>query len=247
MLFNKPRKGLKKIPSKIKGIFYTMDAVLASIMILTCVMFIFYAYVPEERDLDQKQFISQDVLKVLTEMKVSELYYKNNTFILTEFLNGNITDLNTSVINQMGNYWARGYSSKADTLFILSVNNSLSQSTDLKIVFGNSTISTINSTEKYTSKDSISYTRMISGIDQGKPLTGSSGSSYLKKINNKRTSSYAYFGGFVGQGNLTLRLELPSDFLGIVYVSVDSAGAWRIHLAKEMKNVGLKIDLEKIL
>ena len=38
-------------------------------------------------------------------------------------------------------------------------------------------------------------------------------------------------------------IEIPSDYLGIVYVPLDEAGAWRIALAKEMKAAGLEIDL----
>jgi predicted nucleotide-binding protein len=38
--------------------------------------------------------------------------------------------------------------------------------------------------------------------------------------------------------------ELPSDFLGVVYVPLDSAGAWKMQLAKEMREAGLKINLE---
>ena len=41
--------------------------------------------------------------------------------------------------------------------------------------------------------------------------------------------------------------ELPSDFLGVVYVSMDGNGSWRIQLAKEMKSAGLNINLESLL
>src|SRR5918999_4506459 len=34
-------------------------------------------------------------------------------------------------------------------------------------------------------------------------------------------------------------VELPSDYSGVVYVPVDSSGAWRLILAKEMKGAGL--------
>jgi len=38
-------------------------------------------------------------------------------------------------------------------------------------------------------------------------------------------------------------VEMPSDFLGVVYIDIDSAGAWRLALAKELKVAGLKVDL----
>lgn len=38
-------------------------------------------------------------------------------------------------------------------------------------------------------------------------------------------------------------IEMPSDFLGVLYIDIDSAGAWRLTLAKELKVAGLKVDL----
>lgn len=38
-------------------------------------------------------------------------------------------------------------------------------------------------------------------------------------------------------------VEIPSDFLGVLYIDIDAAGAWRLTLAKELKVAGLKINL----
>jgi len=40
-------------------------------------------------------------------------------------------------------------------------------------------------------------------------------------------------------------VELPSDFLGVVYVPMDSAGGWRLLLARELKGAGFAIDLNE--
>jgi predicted nucleotide-binding protein len=42
-------------------------------------------------------------------------------------------------------------------------------------------------------------------------------------------------------------VEMPSDFSGICYIPVDSAGAWKLMLAKELKTAGLQVDLNKAL
>ena len=42
-------------------------------------------------------------------------------------------------------------------------------------------------------------------------------------------------------------VEIPSDFSGVLYTSMDNAGAWRLSLAREMKQAGLTIDLNKAL
>lgn len=41
-------------------------------------------------------------------------------------------------------------------------------------------------------------------------------------------------------------VELPSDYLGVLYTQIDTAGAWRFALAKEMKKAGLPVDLNDI-
>jgi predicted nucleotide-binding protein len=42
-------------------------------------------------------------------------------------------------------------------------------------------------------------------------------------------------------------LELPSDFDGVVYVPMDDAGGWRLLLAREMKQAGFQIDLNRAM
>ncbi len=38
-------------------------------------------------------------------------------------------------------------------------------------------------------------------------------------------------------------VETPGDISGVVYISMDDAGAWKMELAKEMQNVGITIDM----
>lgn len=38
-------------------------------------------------------------------------------------------------------------------------------------------------------------------------------------------------------------VEIPSDFSGVLFVELDAAGAWRLLLARELKAVGFKIDM----
>lgn len=41
-------------------------------------------------------------------------------------------------------------------------------------------------------------------------------------------------------------VEIPSDFSGILWVQIDPKGAWRYDLAREMKAVGLDVDLNRL-
>jgi predicted nucleotide-binding protein len=42
-------------------------------------------------------------------------------------------------------------------------------------------------------------------------------------------------------------IETPSDYDGIVYIPMDEGGGWKLFLAKELKQAGLDIDLNRVL
>lgn len=42
-------------------------------------------------------------------------------------------------------------------------------------------------------------------------------------------------------------IETPGDISGVVYKYMDSAGAWKTGILKEMKNVGISVDASKLL
>lgn len=60
-----------------------------------------------------------------------------------------------------------------------------------------------------------------------------------------------YFSGLLGRTRVAVLyedgVEIPSDFLGVVYIPIDKAGSWRFGLAKELKSAGMSIDLNILL
>lgn len=59
-----------------------------------------------------------------------------------------------------------------------------------------------------------------------------------------------YFCGALGRERVLVLVkegvEIPSDYLGVVYTAMDSSGAWQLKLAKEMKSAGLQFDVNKV-
>ena len=59
-----------------------------------------------------------------------------------------------------------------------------------------------------------------------------------------------YFTGRLGRGRVCCLVvddvEIPSDYAGVLYVQIDSSGAWRTTLAKEMKAAGCPVDMNKV-
>ena len=60
-----------------------------------------------------------------------------------------------------------------------------------------------------------------------------------------------YFIGRLGRNRVCALyregVEMPSDYSGVLYVKIDEAGAWRLALAKEMRESGLTVDMNKAL
>lgn len=55
-----------------------------------------------------------------------------------------------------------------------------------------------------------------------------------------------YFLGALGRHNVCALvkgdIELPSDYAGVSYITLDTAGAWKLTLVRELKGAGLNVD-----
>ena len=210
-----------------KGFIFTMDAFLAaSILILGLVLISRYSV--SEHPRESVQFTTTDLLSALSEMRMGDLepslfaYYDGASFYTSE---------NLSILEQMGTYWAANQTGLASQLANQALSGLLQNNTGIELTIGSDTLF-----QKNTSFNTDVYVadRMITGVLQGAPLTGSTSSAYLRKITDKRTKSFAYFGGFVGQGNLTISIDVPSDVTSSdvtkMAIEVDAGGNFTLYL-----------------
>lgn len=60
-----------------------------------------------------------------------------------------------------------------------------------------------------------------------------------------------YFFGRLGRSRVMAltkgEVELPSDYVGVVFTQMDAAGAWKVALAQELKAAGLPVDLNRMI
>jgi predicted nucleotide-binding protein len=60
-----------------------------------------------------------------------------------------------------------------------------------------------------------------------------------------------YFTGLLGRSKVCVLvsddLEIPSDYLGVVYTKFDVLGAWKMDLAKELASAGYAINPAALL
>ena len=222
--------------------YFIMDAILASILLISG-LFVLSQYPVHKSEFTDVTYMSSDLLNGLTSIYIYELNGTNakNSFVVSEIANGNITDQNNTVLEQVGEYWARNETDKAAQL-VSSVINSSGINLNIQLLALNAYRTTSdqlyvsNSTQSfYAFSNVVSSRRMISGIDKGKPLEGSTSTAYIRKIQNKKNSAYFYFGGFVGQGTITLLINnLPSDLSSVnlidVYLEGDFGGNFSLNM-----------------
>lgn len=59
-----------------------------------------------------------------------------------------------------------------------------------------------------------------------------------------------YFLGKLGRKRVCVLyedgVELPSDYYGVVFIPIDTGGAWRFLLGKELRHAGLTVDLNRL-
>ncbi|MCH7328166.1 TIR domain-containing protein [Acinetobacter modestus] len=60
-----------------------------------------------------------------------------------------------------------------------------------------------------------------------------------------------YFIGKLGRDRVcalkSAELEIPSDYVGVVWTEMDRTEAWKFHLAKELKAAGYNVDMNKVI
>ena len=71
--------------------------------------------------------------------------------------------------------------------------------------------------------------RILIGFGPNVTLDGWLGSASLRNIKSRKTSEFMYFGGFVGNGNITRRISLPNDVnVSRVYLDMNTGGSFDV-------------------
>lgn len=87
---------------------------------------------------------------------------------------------------------------------------------------------------------------LLTPDDVGGPVGG--GSQHRARQNV--ILELGYFCGKLGRQRVCAlkkgEVEVPSDFVGVVYEAIDDAGAWKFKLAQELKQAGYPIDMNKV-
>jgi len=190
------------------GFIFSMDAMIAlsvMIMVVLTIAFVRFETILPEKRYEKLNYMAEDTMNLLEYLKVDEV--KDTKTISKLIEDGNLTkrDLDKNVLDLIASFW---YMGEYNTAWNISedILKGLTDSVCLNLTIGTETI--YSSCNTPTDKAAVS-TRIESGYEPGKPSYGYVARVTLTDIRGKRDSSYAYFGGYVGEGNITRILELP--------------------------------------
>jgi len=209
---------IKKIHKEKKGYFFSLDAFIALIIILGFILFI----KPQNTQTSQISEVQTDFLNVLSKIKIGEL---NNTYSHSLINGGTITNLNQSVLEQIGEFYASS-DPRAETL-TSSILNQLNLAENIGLYFNNMEISSSSQIPIGESRNIWTSRQIISGINNN--INSSKGYSSRAFLISGSNIKYFYFGGYVGDGNITLNLgeqvtsaKIEASFSGTFSLSVNN-------------------------
>ncbi len=106
--------------------------------------------------------------------------------------------------------------------------------------------------EKFETHADVGYAVILLTPDDvgGTKVAHSSGKPLNDRARQNVVFEHGFFIGKLGRERvcaLHKGVEIPSDLQGVLYVHMDDAGSWRFQLAKEMREAGLNVDLNKAI
>ncbi|MBU0894690.1 MAG: VWA domain-containing protein [Nanoarchaeota archaeon] len=179
-----------------RGYYFSLDAFLALVIILGIVLFI----KPSSTHVSQEVNVQYDLLEVLSNIKIVEL---DNSEAQALIFSSNITNLNQSVLEQIGEFYAN--SDMNAEILANSILNDLGLDENVGLYFNNMLIANSNETDLGGAKDVWTSRQIISGINNN-VNSSSSGFSSRAFLFSENKFSYFYLGGYIGDGNITLDL-----------------------------------------
>lgn len=189
-----------------KAYYFTLDAIIGLSIVLGAVL-ILNSFYTAEKETAHLGYVSEDMINVLSNIKISEI---NNSYATYLINSGYVTNPDSSVLEVISRLWVEGFTDYSRNLTKNVTEQVVPSNIDFSLVIEGTTIYTRNNTgSKYVL---LSTKQLITGMELGREVEGTASRLYLSGIKQKRTSSYAYFGGFAGQGNLTVFInDIPSD------------------------------------
>lgn len=190
-----------------RGVLLSLDAIFAITILITVSLFlsgIAFTHSSPELRYSRYYHAGKDLSNVLEDAKLA---YVSGALNLSEY-GLDSGDYNRTLLDVIGSFWAEGNASKAGN-FTGEVFSGIFNRTGLDyevVLNGESIYSTGGEPSDFLAR----LSTVVSGYEKTRPVNGYLAKVYLTKA-GKISSKFVYFGGYVGDGNLTKNVSLPVD------------------------------------
>jgi hypothetical protein len=168
-----------------RGLFFTIDALIAALIMIAGLLLMTSSYASEQPT-TLINHMSQDMLNVLSELTVAEV---NNSLIWEMYTNGSINDLNSTLIVQIGDFWANNQLVLANE-FARNVSEGMFDSIfGYSIAIDNETLYTRTNP---TTNSLVTSKKIVSGIQKSKPVKGFVSKARAMSINKVTTQTVSF-------------------------------------------------------
>jgi hypothetical protein len=232
-----------------RGAVFSMDLLLGLTLLTIILVSGFYLFQPsplfEKHEYGQKKALSDDIFRAMSGIKVSE-FSQSPTLNSLKMSGLSDDELELSVLDFVISYWA-SYEQEGEAIKEEIAKNVSREFMEASGIFseGNFTLYMGDSpmTGEYSAdEDSLIVSALIENTYGSGPIQGYMARASLKGIEINR-SKYLYFGGFVGQGELSFKLDLPNfESLSGAALQLYSADNISVHVNGELFG-NFEIDL----
>lgn len=182
-----------------KAVFFSTDALIAIIIIFLTLLISF----PLIKYAQHETTVPNDILTTFSSLSVGEI---NNSYVKNLIAQGKIRDLNKTLLEQIGEFYVTNITLARELGTTLMTE--LTTQDNIGIWYGNKLITSKNKTSFEAAKNIEINRQTISGIQEGDSVTGFSARAFLSRATPKK---YFFFGGYVGDGNITSKVVYNGD------------------------------------
>ena len=166
---------------KKKGYIFTTDALIGLSIVIIVLIIASKAYVTRNDTAINKESLSEDLINVLSDMKINET---NNPYVSSLITGGTITNFDNSVLEQMGELWAEGQEDIARNIFINISKGIISKQQGFGLWIDDELLYSNN---KSYEKSLITSKSMISGITKNETRVGYNARAFAHKTKKNTT------------------------------------------------------------
>ncbi len=194
-----------------RAFLLSMDAIIAVgilFIIASFVTTLTITHTSPELEYQRLYYTGKDAMNVLERANLSAIIDMMPENFTTD-CNISDADLEKSILDALGYLWAQNSTELnecAENLTREMLNATLPEGFGYEVLIDDVSLYTEGGTQNYLSR----LHTIVSGYELGKPVSGYFASAYISRM-SRSTSSYIYFGGYEGDGNVTKKVTLPDD------------------------------------